>query len=113
VKASDIYTLYLKPRHLPATGCDVTISRATVETLHPRPTEEKPGIVLQFKGKNRRLILNQSNANKMVDLGGDDIGGWPGLVVNIKPVSYTKDKQTIVIGPAANNSNGKEAKPTQ
>lgn len=101
---SDIYTLWLKPWHLPADKpVSVTITQATVETLHPRPTEEKKAIVLSFAGKNRRLILNSTNANKMTDIGGEDFTGWQGLVIQLKRAAFTKGKETIIIGPAPTN----------
>lgn len=101
---SDIYTLWLKPWHLPpGKPVNVTIERAEVRTIHPRPTEEKKAIILTFAGKNRKLILNDGNANKMADIGGEDWTGWQGLVIQLKRASYTKDKETIHILPAATN----------
>ena len=102
--ASDIYTLYLKPHHLPAEGQQVTITGATADDLHPRVGETKKGIVLTFKGAKRKLILNQGNANRLVDIGGDDISGWVGLVILLKPEPLNKSKNTIRIYPANGTS---------
>lgn len=105
---SDLYDLWLKAAHLPADKLvSVTIERAEVKTVHPRPTEERRVIVLSFVGKNRRLILNSTNASKMADIGGEDYSGWAGLVVQLKRQQYTKDKETIIISPAPVNGNGK------
>jgi hypothetical protein len=101
---SDIYDLWLKPWHLPADKpCNVTIEKAEVRTLHPRPTEERQALVLSFVGKNRRLILNDGNANKMTDIGGEDWAAWKGLVIQLKRAKFTKDKETIHILPATTN----------
>lgn len=105
---SDIYTLWLKPWHLPPDKpCNVTIQKAEVKVLHPRPTEEKRAIVVSFVGKNRKLILNSTNANKMTDIGGEDFTGWTGLVIQLKRTAYTATKETIIIFPAPVGGNGK------
>lgn len=105
---SDLYDLWLKAIHLPMDKpVSVTIEKAEVKTLHPRPTEERRALVLSFIGKNRRLILNSTNASKMADIGGEDYSGWTGLVVQLKRQQYTKDKETILISPAPVNGSGK------
>lgn len=102
---SDIYTLWLKPWHLPAgKPISVTIEKAETRTIHPRPTEERTALVLSFVGKNRKLILNDGNANKMSDIGGEDFTAWRGLVVQLKRVQFTKDKETIHILPGVVSS---------
>src|SRR5688572_22527822 len=104
---ADIYDLWLKAHHLPpGKPINVTIQKTEIRTIHPRPTEEKKALVLSFVGKSRKLILNDGNANKMSDIGGEDWTAWTGLVIQIKRASYTKDKETIIIGPAPTNGNG-------
>lgn len=99
---SDLYTLWLKARHLPmGQPISVTIQKVETRTVHPRPTEERTALVLSFAGKNRKLILNDSNANKMADIGGEDWTGWAGLVIQLQRVKFTKDKETIHILPGA------------
>ena len=106
-KVSDLYTLYLKPRHLPQKGSrEATIEKATVETLHPKPGLEKEMIVISFVGKQHKFILNQGNANRMFDIGSDDYHKWAGLVIGLERGKWGK-KDTIIIGPATNgNGNG-------
>lgn len=107
---SDLYDLWLKASHLPeGKPVNVTIQRAEIKTLHPRPTEEKRAIVLSFAGKSRRLILNSTNANILADLGGEEIEGWPGLVISLRRKRYTASQDTIIIGPAANGNGHKSA----
>jgi hypothetical protein len=105
---SDLYDLWLKAAHLPADKpVSVTIQKAEVKELHPRPTQTENKLVLSFVGKNRRLILNDGNANRMVGIGGEDWSAWTGLVIQLKRQEYTKDKETIIILPAPTNGNGK------
>jgi len=99
-RVSELYTLYLKPKHLPQNGTkEATISAATVETLHPRPGLETRLIVLSFVDKPHKLIVNQGNANRLRDICGDDIGAWPGLVIGLKVGKWGK-RDTIIIEPA-------------
>lgn len=108
MKASDIYTLYLKPAHLPQDGSprQATIESATVATLHPRPGQEQRAILLSFVGKAHKLILNQSNANRLATIGGDDCDGWAGLVIGLRRDRYGQ-KETVII-EAVTNGNGKK-----
>lgn len=114
---SDIYTLWLKPWHLPAgKPISVTIEKAETRTIHPRPTEERTALILTFAGKNRKLILNDGNANRMTDIGGEDWTAWRGLVIQLKRAQFTKDKETIYILPdtgksAASSPPGEDKKP--
>lgn len=99
-KLSDIYTLYLKAKHLPADGSPrkAIIESAKVQVLHPRPGMEQRCVVLSFKTKKHKLILNQSNANIMFDIGGDDIEAWSGIMVQLRRQQHAKN-ETIVIEP--------------
>lgn len=105
---SDLYDLWLKPIHLPADkAVSVTIQQVEVKELHPRPTQTEKKLVVSFVGKNRRLILNDSNANRMATIGGEDYTAWSGLAVQLKRQKYTADKETIIIMPAPTaNGNG-------
>lgn len=108
MKASDLYTLYLKPAHLPTDGSprQATIESAALATLHPRPGQEQRAILVSFVGKAHKLILNQSNANRLVAIAGDDCDGWAGIVVNLRRDRYGA-KETVVV-EAATNGNGKK-----
>jgi hypothetical protein len=106
---SDLYVLYLKPHHLPASGYNVTITQVTVEELHPRPGSEEVErkLVLAFKNATRRLIVNQTQANRLVDLLGEDYTAWVGQVVFLAGVKLNNKTQTVQVGPARNgNSKG-------
>lgn len=107
---SDLYDLWLKPIHLPTDkAVNVTIQQVEVKELHPRPAQTEKKLVISFVGKNRRLILNNSNANRMANIGGEDFSAWVGLAVQLKRQKYTADKETIIIMPAPTvNGNGKK-----
>lgn len=102
---SDLYTLWLKPHHLPLGKLvQVTIAKVEVRELHPKPTQVETKLVLSFVSKNRRLILNDGQANKMADIGGEDYTAWKGLVIQLQRASYTANKETIRILPPNGNT---------
>ena len=92
------YRLWLKARHLPAQGNTVTIEKVTVEKLHPRPGQEETKIVLWFQNRNRQLILNNGNYNRLVDIAGIDRQKWPGTVISLRPGKWGA-KATVILGP--------------
>lgn len=103
---SDIYPLWLKAEHLPLDKVvAVTISAATIEELHPQPTTTERKLVLAFKGKHKRLVVNSGNANRLAGLLGDidDVSALVGLVVGLKRTKYTARQDTIIITPAPTN----------
>lgn len=105
---SDIYNLWLKADSLPPDKVvGVTIERATVEEIHPRPGQTERRLILSFKGKTRRLIVNSGNANRLANQHGEDYTAYPGLVVGLKRVKFTKDVDTIIITEPPTNGNGK------
>ena len=99
---TDLYTFYLKPQHLPQGGCNVTISDARPVELHPRPTETETKLVLSFKNATRKLIVNQTQAGKLVELLGEDYTAWIGKPIHLSAVAFTKNQQTIQISAARN-----------
>lgn len=103
---SDLYPIWLKAEHLPPDKVvTVTITAATIEELHPQPTQTERKLVLAFKGKHKRLVVNSGNANRLASLLGDvdDIAALVGLVVGLKRVKYTARQDTIIIVPAPTN----------
>ncbi len=102
-KVSDYYVLYLKAHHLPADGSkrEATIAGAEAATIHPRPGQTKKVILLSFVGRPHKLILTQGNANRMVAIAGDDLSGWPGVVIGLRRDTWG-DKPTVVIEPVTN-----------
>lgn len=100
----ELYNFYLKPGHLPSGGCNVIIAGVEVKELHPRPTETEQKLVLSFKNATRKMIVNQTQAARLVDLFGEDYTTWVGQTVHLSAVAFTKSQQTILVGPARNGT---------
>lgn len=64
---------YLKASDLQGRAVTVTMSHVTMVDLNGEP---KP--VLHFQGKERGMILNKTNANKITEMFGDDTENWEG-----------------------------------
>lgn len=105
---ADFYDIWLKPDSLPAgKTVPVTITKVEAKEVHPQPTQTKRKLVLSFKGKQRRLILNGGNANRMTTIGGEDYTAWVGLVIGLQRKPYTSKQETIIIVPVT-GENGNE-----
>lgn len=100
IKVTDFYTLWLRAAHLPADGTMATIVNVAVETLHPTPTEQKKVLVLTFRNASRKLALNQTQANTLVELFGEDVDSWIGQPVELTPKALNKRITTILISAA-------------
>ena len=61
---------YLKAADLQGKQVTVVMSHVTMETIGD---DERP--VLYFKGKDKGLVLNKTNANTIADAFGDDTAG--------------------------------------
>jgi len=70
---------YLKAADLKGQEAVVTIEQVSKEEIDR--DESKP--VLRFKGKNRGLVLNVTNANNIVLMYGDDTETWVGKQVTL------------------------------
>lgn len=105
---SDLYNLWLKPHHLPAEGQEFTIESVSVQDLTPKPNQTEKKAILKFRGEPRRLILNDGNANRLVDIAGLDPTAWAGVVVKLVPEKYNRNTDTIIIKrPGENEAGGK------
>lgn len=103
---SDLYNIWLKAESLPPDKVvTVTITAATVEEIHPRPGQTERRLILSFKGKTRRLIVNSGNANRLANMHGEDYTAYAGLVVGLKRVKFKKDMDTIIIVEPTKNGN--------
>ncbi len=64
---------YLKAVDLQGRSITVTMARVDMQDLNGDP---KP--ILYFQGKERGLVLNKTNANKIAEIYGDDTDNWIG-----------------------------------
>jgi hypothetical protein len=62
---------YLKAADLQAKQVTVVMSHVTMETIGD---DERP--VLYFKGKDKGLVVNKTNANTIAEAFGDDTQDW-------------------------------------
>lgn len=66
---------YLRAADLQGHRISVVISRVDMEGVNPDdPNERKP--VVYFQGKQKGLVLNVTNANRISDLYGDETDLW-------------------------------------
>lgn len=59
---------------------EVTISEATVETVGQ---DDERKIVLAFRGKEKRMIVNRTNGDTLAQAFGDEIEGWAGKEITL------------------------------
>ncbi len=98
---SDLYDLYLSADMLPpGRVVTVVITRVEDKVLHPKPGQEARRLVLSFKDKTRKLVLNRGNADRLAVLFGEDYTAWPGAVIGLVHEQYTKTQATIKVTPA-------------
>lgn len=69
---------YLKAADLLGHSVNVTLSHVEMRELN---NESKP--ILFFQGKQKGMVLNKTNANKIAELFGDDTDDWTGQEVTI------------------------------
>ena len=100
--ADDLFpSEYLKVSDLKENGGSLTLQIERLDLKEftdpeTRETEEKP--VLYFKGADKSLILNKTNAKRLHGLLGSDLDGWTGkeIVLHIAMVeSFGKIVEAI------------------
>src|SRR5581483_6311511 len=64
---------YLKASHLKGRNVTVAISHVEMKEIGGEP---KP--ILYFVGKDKGMVLNKTNANKIAEMFGDDTDAWQG-----------------------------------
>lgn len=75
---------FLKADDLQGKPVIVTIASAELEEIgQGREKEEK--LVISFKGKDKKMICNKTNANTIAKLCGDDTDMWVGQRITIMP----------------------------
>jgi len=72
---------------------DVTVTIASVEIAHLEGEDPKPA--LSFKGKDKQLLLNKTNAATLVDAYGDEMDNWIGKPITIFRMMVTFQGQPV------------------
>ena len=81
----------------------VTIAAVAVEEFRRPDGTREHKIVLGFKGAQKRLPLNKTQAKTLARLLGDDAEDWAGSTIILAPATAPNRKATIAIGtPEAN-----------
>lgn len=76
-----------------------TIRGAGVEELHnPRTNQKERRLIVEFDGKDKRLILNKTQAEAVADIAGSrDYTKWRGVRVAVQAGIAPNKKETILI----------------
>ena len=92
---------WLKASDLQGRAVTVTVERATVEDIRQQSGQKEPRIVIAFKGKEKRLILNKTQALTFADIAKtEEFGSWSGLTVVLQPATTRTGQSTINIARA-------------
>lgn len=75
---------FLKADDLNGKNVTVTIQDATLEEIGQGHNKERK-LILAFHGKEKKLVLNKTNAGTIAKLYGDDTEGWIGQKITICP----------------------------
>jgi len=82
---------YLKAADLQGHAVNVIVSGCKMEPISK--TEEKP--VLYFQGKEKRLVLNKTNASVLSHVYGAETEGWAGKPLQIFPTQTPYQGQMV------------------
>lgn len=77
----------------------VTVRGAGVEQLHnPKTNQKEPRLVIEFEGKDKRLILNKTQATAIAEIAHTkDYTRWRGVRLAIQAGIAPNKKDTILI----------------
>lgn len=76
---------FLKADDLNGKPVTLTIAAVEMETLGQGKDKESK-LIVQFKGTEKKLVCNKTNANTIGKLYGDDTDDWIGQRITIKPM---------------------------
>jgi hypothetical protein len=76
---------FLKADDLNGKPVTLTISNVEMESLGQGKDKESK-LIVQFKGTEKKLVCNKTNANTIGKLYGDDTDAWLGQRITIKPM---------------------------
>ncbi len=99
---SDVYpSQWLRASDLSGGRRTVTITEAAVEALRSHNGESVHKIVLSFHGKQKRLVLNVTQAREMAALAGTEhFAQWVGHTISLAPTRTPQGQETITLLPA-------------
>lgn len=85
MKVSEAFpSSFLKAEDLNGKSVTLAIAGADMETLG-QGAKKDTRLVLSFRGTDKKLVVNKTNANTIAKLYGDDTDGWIGQRITIMP----------------------------
>lgn len=98
-RISEIYqSPWLSAVDLRGQRVTVTIAGVDVRKFKQRDGTKPLKVVIRFHGKEKQLVLNQTQARELAGLFGDDIDGWPGHAVALWASLASNGRETISVG---------------
>lgn len=99
-KVSQVYASpWLKAEDLAGKTVKVKIARAGAEVIKQADGLDKECIIVEFYGKQKRLILNKTQANALALIAGDDTQDWAGTQLYLSPQPTNNGKLTLALMP--------------
>lgn len=94
---------WLNAADLAGRAVTVTIAGVTLEQVrNPRTNRAEPKPAVAFAGKQKRLLLNKTQAYALAGLCGKETDNWIGRQVTLSPAVAPNGAQTIAVtAPAA------------
>ena len=84
---------FLKADDLGGKQVEVTIESVTMEELG-QGADKQQKLIIAFRGKDKKLVCNKTNANTIAGLYGDDTDAWVGQKIAIMP----RERSCVMIG---------------
>jgi hypothetical protein len=90
---------YLKPADLQGKTVRVWVEDAALEPIfNPRTAKEENKLVISFLDKNKRMVLNKTQAHQLAAVAGTKTWAlWVGREVRLRPATASNRQPTIVI----------------
>lgn len=93
MKVNEVYASksdWLKVDDLKGNETNCTISGVTLETVG-----EQDKLVVAFEGKEKKLVLNKTNAGAIAHSFGDDTNDWTGKEITLYPATTDFQGKTV------------------
>lgn len=93
---------WLKALDLQGRAVAVVVEKVTLEELRQPDGKKETKLVVTFRGKSKKLILNKSQALALADFAKtEEFARWHGLAVVLEPARASNGRDTINIRPTA------------
>ena len=100
-KVSQIYASpWLRAADLLGSTVTVTVARVSAEEVRQRDNTTSPRIIPDFASKQKRLILNKTQARSLAAALGDEAADWRGARITLRPGTAHNGLPTIIAGLA-------------